>query len=644
MLDNNALSQLKSLKQEIHNSIPRHEGKVRSTAGRFGFVVTDDNQQFYLSPDEMEKVLPADRIAFRVETTGDGKEQAIIEKLISTEITSFCGRYFIKGKGHFIEADHPALNRWLFVPPKARQQAKDGALVSGHLTQHPYPHGKAQASIDQIIGMPEDAGVESTFMCAKWQINDQVNEEVSAQVAELINTGLSDVLAQRVDHTNLDFVTIDSQYTRDLDDALYVETQENGWKLWVAIADPASLIPADSALDKAAQEKATSVYFANRTLPMLPPELSEQLCSLAAGEQRPALVLGISVADSGEATLDSLELAKVSSKAKLSYQDVANLIDGNEHAIPEAFTNNLLQLKVCANALNQYRQANFRIAEERPDYRLILDEQSKVKEIVRQDRNSAHKLVEECMLLSNRLCADWLGKQEKGFFIEQAGIRTERIGDVVALLREQLNLEKKPKLRELGNFLEVTKLLKSASELSEPVESIMARQMEKSVLTQEAKPHLGLGFPLYTTMTSPLRKYNDLLIHRLIAQILTEQPVAEIKDEVLEAIQDQQYRVRMASNQTDSWAKLIWLSKQSGDEIYEATIQNINANYFAVRLDLYGIDGMVDRKKAPGKWKFDSKTLSHFSDKGKYQVGQSIKVQVQEVNPTSRALKFLLID
>ncbi|MEK9766844.1 MAG: exoribonuclease R, partial [Thalassolituus sp.] len=125
MLDINALSQLKQLKQEIHDSTPRFSGPVRGSSGRFGFVSNSEGASFFLSPDEMEKVLPGDEIEFRVEPAGEGKEQAFVEKLINSQLKQFCGRYIIRGKGHFIEPDHDAFNRWIFVPPKDRKNAED---------------------------------------------------------------------------------------------------------------------------------------------------------------------------------------------------------------------------------------------------------------------------------------------------------------------------------------------------------------------------------------------------------------------------------------------------------------------------------------------------------------------------------------
>ena len=164
MLDKNALSQLKSLKQEIQQSTPRFEGTVRATAGRFGFVNTEDGQSFFLSPEEMEKVLPGDVVAFRVEPAGEGKEQAIVESLISTVQNEFLGRYVVRGKGHFVEADHPTLNRWIFVPPAKRLQAKDGDLVKAHISQHPFPKGKAQADLDAVIGNDQTPHIELSLI------------------------------------------------------------------------------------------------------------------------------------------------------------------------------------------------------------------------------------------------------------------------------------------------------------------------------------------------------------------------------------------------------------------------------------------------------------------------------------------------
>lgn len=641
MLDKSALSQLKSLKQEIHDSTPRHEGKVRATSGRFGFVNTADKQQFFLSPDEMEKVLPGDDIAFRVEAAGEGKQQAIIEKVLSSTLNTFFGTYTIRGKGHFIEPDNNALGRWIFVPPAKRMKAAEGDLVRAHISQHPYPNGRAQANIDEIIGKADDDHIEHRFIQAKAGLETEFNEDVKLQIDELLNKDFEAELKQRTDLTHLPFVTIDSAGTRDIDDALYAEAHSQGWSLWIAIADPAALIESGSALDKTSAKRATSSYFPDQVIPMLPPELSEQLCSLQADELRLAMVVELKVAEDGSIESTNIHSAKIRSHAKLSYNQVAQLINGEDPDISAELHGHLIHLHNCSKALAQYRETHCLIMEDRPDYKIITDEKGKAKEIVKIERNQAHRLVEECMLACNRSIAAWLAEKESGFFITHSGVRTERIGEVAALLREQLSLEQKPKVQTLEEFVGwIQKAEQADCEL--PLRTIISRQLERSHLSLQVAPHFGLGFQQYTTFTSPLRKYNDLILHRLIKSLLNDEAAELPTEEQLSDIQQRQNDSRMAAAQTESWLKLSWLQQQPEDAVYEATIVHMNSANFTVRLEDSGIEGTIDRRKAKGKWTFETKTLTHRSEDQCFKLNQLVRVKVMENKPQSRAIRFAL--
>ena len=260
---------------------------------------------------------------------------------------------------------------------------------------------------------------------------------------------------------------------------------------------------------------------------------------------------------------------------------------------------------------------------------------------MRQERNDAQRLVEECMLVCNRLCADWLRQHESGIFIEHAGIRTERIGDVTSLLKEQLGLEKKPKIKSLEDYVSLMKQA-AACDSGLNVKDIISRQLERSNLTQEDKPHMGLGFPRYTTMTSPLRKYNDLLVHRMIAAILAAQPAPEVDALALAAIQDKQTKARIAANQTDTWLKLQWLKTLPAEAQFDAVIQYATANNIMVRFEDSGIEGQIDRRKVKGNWAFDSKTLSHSNGEQTLAIGQTVRVSVLTLEPDARELKLAL--
>ncbi|MEK9714094.1 MAG: RNB domain-containing ribonuclease, partial [Thalassolituus sp.] len=386
-------------------------------------------------------------------------------------------------------------------------------------------------------------------------------------------------------------------------------------------------------------QRGTSVYFPDSVIPMLPPELSEQFSSLQAGEKRLAMVAELRLEQDGSVRESKLHNAVIESRAKLTYAQVAQLIESSCDEIPAELNGPVLHLADCARTLNQWRQTNALVMEERPDYKLVLNDAGKVSEIVRIERNAAHRLVEECMLVCNRTVAEWLRERTAGFFIEQAGIRTERIGEAAALLKEQLGLEKKPSFAELQDFVSLLQqAAQSDSEL--PLRTILSRQMERSAFGREGKPHMGLGFTCYTTFTSPLRKYNDLLIHRTVRALLKGEEVPQITDETLAAVQDCQTRARQAATLTEQWLKLQWLAEQPEGTLYDATIIHMNSSSITVRMDNSGIDGVIDRRKTKGGWKYDSKTMVHSNDKAKFVLGQAMKVEVQEVDPLNRSLKL----
>ncbi len=645
MLDKNVLSQLQSLKQEIRASVPHFSGRVRGSRGRYGFVNTDEGASYFLTPEEMEKVLPGDTIEFRVEPTPDGKEQAIVEKLLSTEINEFYGTYIVRGKGHFIDPDHPTLNRWVFVPPKSRQGATDGDLVKGHISQHPLhkdAKGKLQGSVDTIVGNLSDPGIEQNFTLSKWNLPVFFSLDIQNEIKELVKQSVEDHLDTRTDLSHLPFVTIDSASTRDLDDALFAEAQSDGWTLWVAIADPSAWIKEDSLLNAEAYKRSTSVYLPDFVVPMLPAELSEQLCSLQANELRLAMVAELRINEDGTIRQSHLYQAVVKSQAKLSYNQVTQLIEGESTDISADLQGPLLHLNDCANALAQWRKTNALVMDDRPDFKLILDENGKVQDIISLERTAAHRLVEECMLACNRSVASWLAERSSGFFIEHGGLRVERIPEVTELLKEQLGLDQAPDLSNLKDFIHWNQQAEqSDSEL--PLRLIISRQQERSNLSLEAKPHFGLGFEHYTTFTSPLRKYYDLTLHRVIKQLLNEEAATLPTADTLQTIQTNQTNARLASMQVENWLKLQWLSNQDKEQLYDATVVFVNPFSITVRLDNTGIEGTVELRKKGEQWTFDSKTMSQSDGTTHLHLGMPVRVAVTEVQAQANIAKFKLV-
>ncbi len=662
MLNFDALSQLKSLKQEIHSSIPRHEGKVRATGGRYGFVNTDDNQQFFLNPDEMDKVLSGDVIAFKVEETKEGKSQAIIEKLISTAQDEFVGQYIVKGKGHFISPEHPTFNRWVFVPPAQRKGAKDGDLVGCKITQHPYPQGKVQAQVLDVIGQTSDRQIESNMMARKWDIAGEFSEDCQNEAQALLSVMDQATVAEpRTDLTATTWLTIDSAMSRDLDDALSCQKTDSGWSLQVAIADPSCAIKPGSDLDKEALRRSTSSYFIDNMIPMLPSALSEGAFSLLPNQTRPALVCHLAISEQGDITDYRLEAALIESKAKLSYIQVAAFLGDStttDEQLTESIRPVLTELNLCALALNGSRRKNNLVLDDRIEYKAYLNDQGKVDQIVSMERNIAHKLVEECMVAVNRSVANFLAEKEHGLFIQHAGIRSERQGEARALVKEQLNIANPEKIATLEGFVEIQQIIAAGNPEAEdnkfelPLQAILARQLERSKFGTEAKPHVGMGLPAYTTFTSPIRKYNDLLVHRLVKSYLFDSKMDVISDEVLAQLGKAQNNSRMAAWQSDQWLKAEWLHRQFALEKAsnsvskeglkrEGQIVQVNSGGFTVRLEGNGIEGQVDVRRNK-EWKFDTKTMTHKHGEKTYRLEQPVTVTIASITPVLREVKYSL--
>ncbi len=287
---------------------------------------------------------------------------------------------------------------------------------------------------------------------------------------------------------------------------------------------------------------------------------------------------------------------------------------------------------------------------------LKLSKNKEVTNIVIKKTLFAHKLVEECMVAVNRSVANFLAEKEHGLFIQHAGIRSERQGEARALIKEQLQLTNPERVATLEGFIEVQQLIAAGNPEAEgapfelPLQAILARQLERSKYGTEVKPHVGMGLPAYTTFTSPIRKYNDLLVHRLVKAYLAEVKVDPISAEILEQVGKGQNNSRMAAWQCDQWLKAEWLLRQyaiekKGSESLQrpGQIVQVNSGGFTVRLDDCGIEGQVDVRRNK-EWKFDTKTMTHSKGEVTYRLEQPVAVSIANITPVLREVKFTLCE
>ncbi|MGF2734459.1 ribonuclease R family protein [Marinobacter sp. DUT-1] len=648
MLNADALSQLRQLKTDIKENKVVFPGTVKATNGRFGFVALDEGRDVFLPPEEMQKVLPGDRINVTEHEVEKGKTQGVVDEVLETHLTTFVGRYLIKGKGHFVAPDTPGINRWIFIPPKERKGAQPDDYIYCQIHRHPFKDGKGQARVLRIIGKAGEPGIERSFTLASFDLADAWPDSVQKQADSLNEDSLEAHMEGREDRTDQPYVTIDSPGTQDMDDALMATPNATGWTLSIAIADPTAVVKPGTPAEEEAFNRATAIYFPGEPLPMLPDAISTRLCSLMPEVKRLALVCDLQVNNDGSLGDYSFHQAVIRSRGKLSYDLVSHLIEGREDdeikALPDVVANSLDQLHQAATALRKWRSEHALLSADRPEFRLRLDENKRIRLIEPAVPNEAHRLVEECMVAANRCAADFLQAQGGGLFIQHPGLRDDRAENIRKLLESHA-----PHLADLdANSAEGFKaLMKQTEELEAevPVKAIISRQLARAELGFEAAPHQGMGLGAYTTFTSPLRKFSDFYVHRLIKSSLWETPIKPLSAQQLEALQASQIRARQAANSLEAWLKSDY-ARALKEEPMAGTISRTVPSGFFVRLDCNGLEGFVSCRDLEGKFSFDPVTLRLVHNKNGriFQLEQRVNVTFAGVDDERRQINFKLVD
>ncbi len=649
MLNPNALSQLNKLKTDIQSSKEYGQGTVAGSNGRFGFVRLEDGRDAFLSPEKMTRLIPGDKV--KVSLTKNKKEQleAHLEELVESPLKRFVGQYKIKGPGHFVVPVGTQAAKWIFVPPKVRKKCKDGDFVAAMLTQHPYKDGKAQAKILERIGQENEAHIERKYIAAKYDLTYRPQPAENDEIKKIVSTiGNTEDKAQqnRENLTHLPFVTIDAETTRDMDDALTIEPikgGDGGYRLYVAIADPASFIVPNSSIAKQAQISANSIYLLGGTIPMLPEKLGNDYFSLVEQQERPSLVCVIELTCAFEPNSFEFIRATVKSHHKLNYSQVGALLDSKNNTpseVPENIQSILKNLFQFAQARTEYRRTHCWIGDEQLEYDYQLSDKGKITSISPRPKNMAHQLVEETMLLTNGYAGQYLQENNCGLNTLHGGFRPERIGEINALLKEE-NLQPKGDITTLEGYLELLKLIGSHEE-KQHLLAPLKRLMQASQLTHVAGHHLGLGMKTYATMTSPIRRYTDLYNHWAIQQTLGGKKVNPLPSQVLEKLNDRIQLGRQADRELQQWLLCQYAQELKG-QVHKGKIRIVTQQGFGVRLHDTGIDGFVLFPKKIEK-KFDAKRMTIATGDICYSLDMEVTVKVGSVDSEKRRIAYEIIE
>ena len=653
MLNKDALQQLAQLKSDIVAQKDVAQGHVRTTTKRFGFILLDDGREAFIDPEQMLRVLPDDRLEVEISTNAKGQFEAKLVKLLKPGLDEFVGRYVSKGNNFFVEPDYTNFNRWLFIPPQERKGLSEGDLLHCQIARHPFgAEGKAQVRVIKRLGNIAEPGIESRYAIARFQLANEWTQPAQNQ-ASSINWSPLVFENQEEDLTQLPFITIDSETTRDMDDAICISARDDGWELLSAIADPTKHIEFDSPLEQAARERASTHYLLGQILTMLPVDLSQDTYSLVAEQKRGVLLCRMHITRDGQIKQFNFVQGFIRSRQKLSYQGVFEALSGSDTApvFAEEIRSQLDMLRDFAQARAQYRLQHALVMEEKPDYQFVLNEQKKIERVEKRDRNIAHRIVEEAMLATN-ICAGELFVQHPGYgiFSSHIGFRPERINDALSLLQEDRPDLVPGDLTQLPEFLKLFRELRLNAEqnpANAPLHSLLQRQLQAGALSFEPIPHFGLGFNAYAMVTSPIRRYNDFFNHLAIKRILAgAEPIKLASAQAfVEQLQTQLNNGRQACRYVESWLGCQFASQQIGS-IHSATIGLVNSIGIGVRLDDWGIEGFVTlaARDSEVKAQFDSRRLSISLEGKTYRLDEQVQVLIDEVDIDKRRISLTLVD
>ncbi|MEH0884962.1 exoribonuclease II [Enterobacter sp. UNJFSC 003] len=577
--DNPLLAQLK---QQLHSQTPRAEGVVKATEKGFGFLEVDGQKSYFIPPPQMKKVMHGDRVMAVIHTEKD-RESAEPEELVEAFLTRFVGKVHRKDDRLSIVPDHPLLKE--AIPCRAERGVehdfKEGDWAVAEMRRHPLKGDRGfYAELTQFITFGDDHFVPWWVTLARHNLEKEAPNGVAT---EMQDEGLV-----RRDLTALEFVTIDSASTEDMDDALFAEESTDGkLHLTVAIADPTAWIVEGSKLDDAAKIRAFTNYLPGFNIPMLPRELSDDLCSLRPNEVRSVLACRMTIAADG-AIEDDIEFfaATIESKAKLAYDAVSDWLEETGSWKPEsdaiAAQIRLLQ-RICLNR-SEWRKTHALVFKDRPDYRFVLGEKGEVLDIVAEPRRIANRIVEEAMISAN-ICAARVLRDKLGFGIYNVhtGFDPANTDALAALLKTHDVHVDPEEVLTLPGFCKLRRELDAQP--SGFLDSRIRRFQSFAEISTEPGPHFGLGLEAYATWTSPIRKYGDMVNHRLLKAIVKGESIARPQDDVTLQMAERRRLNRMAERDVGDWLYARFLKDKAGTDIrFAAEIIDVSRGGMRVRL------------------------------------------------------------
>jgi ribonuclease R len=584
-------------------------GRVFGHPDGYGFLVPDEGgSDLFLSAREMRSLLHGDRALVRlIGIDRRGRREGALVEVLDRANHSIVGRVYQEGNISFVVPDNKRIHQDILIPPEHLNGAIQGQFVVTEITTQPERHIKPVGRVTEIIGDHMQTGMAVDIAIRSHELPHEWPDDVLSECEQFNAENKEQELNSRLDIRDLPLVTIDGEDARDFDDAVYCEKQDTGWRLLVAIADVSHYVRPGNALDTEASSRGTSVYFPQRVIPMLPEILSNVLCSLKPKVDRLTLVCELHISKKGKVKHSRFIDGVMRSAARLTYNEVASVLEEKNATARKKYRlliPHLEDLHALFNLLHMQRRKQGLVDFSSNETRIEFDKKGRIADIRIFQRNNAHRMIEEFMLVANVAAGKLLQENKLPILYRIHDTpKQEKLDGVRAFLGElglALGGGDDPTAKDYAQLLESVHNRDDAH----LIETILLRSMPLAAYSLDNVGHFGLGFPVYTHFTSPIRRYPDLLVHRAIRYLnrgntkKTYQYNKESMQRLGEHCSMTERRAEDASRDAMKRLKCEFMQDRIGEK-FNGTISSVTSFGIFVELDDVFIEGLVHVTSLP---------------------------------------------
>ena len=634
------------------------EGIFRRHERGFGFVIVEDQEDdIYIAKEDSKDAFSGDRVLVKLKKKSNGaRQEGIILKVIEHKKDTLVGTFQKNKNFGFVIPDDKKLCRDIFISKKNFGKARNNHKVLVQITKYPQKGKKAEGKILEVIGNVNEAGIDMLSLIKDYDLPYRFPKDVVKEAQKFGDKINPNDIAGRVDlRGKYDIFTIDGEDAKDLDDAVCVQKLENGnYKLDVHIADVSHYVQENTLLDKEALLRGTSIYMLNRVIPMLPRELSNGICSLNEGQDRYTLSVSMELDNKGKIISSEVYKGIINVTRRMSYKDVQAILDNSNEEIVTKYKDYIADFKLMeelAKILKEKRITKGYLNLDIPESKIILDQDGYAIDVCKYETTFANEIIEQFMLAANETIAEkfyWL----KAPFIyrvhEEPDI--EKVNELNKLL---FNFGYKIHVKEGKIYpAEFSKILKEVEGKPEEkiVSNMILRTLKVAVYDSENKGHFGIASKYYCHFTSPIRRYPDLFIHRIISKYLKNdytmsEKQVEFYNKVAESDAKQSSDREKIATQVERDSvdikKAEYMSKKIGEQ-YEGIISGVTQ--FGVFVELENtVEGLIRFENLGDEYyeyDADHKILIGERSKETFKIGDKINIEVIDANKQEKRISF----